>query len=448
MGGSSGTINVGTPGNIANLLVGNGANATMDVSSMNSFSANVNQMMLAINGGATVALAASDSIDAKTLIVGNGGSGVLTLGMNNTVLADDLELGLNYGTGVIRIPSGGVLNLGSVARPTNLVLGNGVTNTNSTYSGTLDLSNATVHAQLGNVLIGQKDLAPGRQQGFLTISNHVDNTIVANSIFMGNGNADGTINFGGGDFTANSITKGTGTATFNWSGGTLHVGTFGAPAMHMDLINNGTGTLSPANSAGTAAGATTLYGNYTQQSAAITQIALGGLQAGTTYDLVTISDVATLGGTFDLHLINGFQPSLNDSFTPLVFASHVGDFANYEGLNVGGHLTLQHTLTANSLVLTARPTINGDISLDGIVNGLDVNAVASSWLTHNVHGDVNGDGIVNGLDINVIAANWLSGSGTGAGSTNPAVVPEPSSLLLATFGVLALTIRRKHLRKA
>ncbi|HEY1603451.1 MAG TPA: dockerin type I domain-containing protein [Pirellulales bacterium] len=65
----------------------------------------------------------------------------------------------------------------------------------------------------------------------------------------------------------------------------------------------------------------------------------------------------------------------------------------------------------------------GDTSPDGVVNGLDINQIASHWLSvGGLAGDINGDGIVNGLDINVIASQWLKtlpaggGSGSGAGA--------------------------------
>ena len=50
----------------------------------------------------------------------------------------------------------------------------------------------------------------------------------------------------------------------------------------------------------------------------------------------------------------------------------------------------------------------GDTNQDGIVNGLDINTIASHWLkTGGISGDANGDGIVNGLDINSIASTMV-----------------------------------------
>ncbi|HWA98184.1 MAG TPA: hypothetical protein VG713_06810, partial [Pirellulales bacterium] len=264
-GGNSGTVNVGVTGHTANMIVGAGTNSSVDFSQMDAFIANLNQMSLGANGSATVALAKSTFVDASSMVVGSGtgvnGNATLTLGQINSLYVDNIQAGINYGNGTIQLPAGGTLNLGLPGRPTTLVLGSGVTNTNSTYTGTMDLTAGTVHAYLGDVTLGQKDTQPGLQSGVLSISNHADNTIVANSIVMGTGNASGTINYGGGDFTAASIAKGAGgSATFNWQGGTLHVGTFGTPSIHFDLANTGTGILAPANSAGTIPGTTQVFG--------------------------------------------------------------------------------------------------------------------------------------------------------------------------------------------
>jgi MYXO-CTERM domain-containing protein len=166
------------------------------------------------------------------------------------------------------------------------------------------------------------------------------------------------------------------------------------------------------------------------------QIDLGGTTAGTTYDRVQETGAAQLAGTLQIRLTNGYQPSLGDSFTVLRYTSETGDFSNYLGTYLGGFLSLHHTLTATGLVLTARPAQDGDISLDGIVNGLDINQVASNWLKTGPAGDVNGDGIVNGLDVNIIATNWLHSynPGGGSGSGTATSVPEPTAGVLALVG--------------
>jgi hypothetical protein len=94
---------------------------------------------------------------------------------------------------------------------------------------------------------------------------------------------------------------------------------------------------------------------------------------------------------------------------------------------------------------TVRATVvPGDVNHDGVVNGLDINLLASNWMQTGtgVAGDANGDGIVNGLDISLIASNWLQPYGGGA--SGAAAVPEPSSVILAALGVLALLACRRR----
>ena len=47
-----------------------------------------------------------------------------------------------------------------------------------------------------------------------------------------------------------------------------------------------------------------------------------------------------------------------------------------------------------------------DINDDGIVNGIDVTIVLSSWGLSDVPADLTGDGIVNGADLTILLASW------------------------------------------
>ena len=101
--------------------------------------------------------------------------------------------------------------------------------------------------------------------------------------------------------------------------------------------------------------------------------------------------------------------------------------------NGRGVTALNAQLIATGFNLIYTP---GDVNHDGIVNGLDIAKVSSNWLLSgpvgSVPGDSNGNGVVNGLDIALISSNWLRTSG---GATN---VPEPSTVVLAVLGGLAL----------
>jgi sulfatase modifying factor 1 len=92
-------------------------------------------------------------------------------------------------------------------------------------------------------------------------------------------------------------------------------------------------------------------------------------------------------------------------------------------------------------VASLLPPIPGDINHDGIVNSQDLAQVSANWLLagSSVPGDANGDGIVNSEDLALISSNWLATTNVQGKAAN---VPEPSTLILAALGGLAM-LRRK-----
>ena len=113
------------------------------------------------------------------------------------------------------------------------------------------------------------------------------------------------------------------------------------------------------------------------------------------------------------------------------------DRVHFDFRNAAQHL--------GTMVLDVNPALNhvvafGDANGDGIVNGLDIAAVASHWMQTgtSLPGDANGDGIVNGLDISLIASSWLAiAPGTGTGSGAASAVPEPSGVVLNLLAALS-----------
>jgi hypothetical protein len=237
---------------------------------------------------------------------------------------------------------------------------------------------------------------------------------------------------GGGELRINN--------TLNTGGGSIVVlgGSVGGGGSIAGDLANTSGTVAPGNSPG----ALRVLGGFTQASQGTLAIQLAGTTQGTQYDVLKVDGSASLAGTLAVSLLDGFSPSLGDSFQVLTFASHSGDFANYTGLALGGHLALKPTYSSTDLVLKARPAQDGDINLDGIVDIFDINSVSSNWSTAGPQGDANGDGIVNIFDINLISSNW----GATGGAT---AVPEPAAFLLALPAALALAAvgRRRGVAK-
>lgn len=117
------------------------------------------------------------------------------------------------------------------------------------------------------------------------------------------------------------------------------------------------------------------------------------------------------------------------------------------------------TTTDYALAWRNRPTLPGDVNLDGMVTELDFNILKANYTRTGATwsmGDVNGDGMVSEADFNILKANYSkvlsdlgpflasSASLSGGVTGGPAAIPEPASLglLLAAWPVLRRARRR------
>ena len=89
--------------------------------------------------------------------------------------------------------------------------------------------------------------------------------------------------------------------------------------MDFDLVNNG-GTISPGQSLGN----TAIHGQL-QINSGVLEI---DLASPTSFDTVTTTLSALLGGDLHIRLANGFLPGKNDTFEILAGQSVSGSFAN------------------------------------------------------------------------------------------------------------------------
>lgn len=175
----------------------------------------------------------------------------------------------------------------------------------------------------------QSTLNSNAATGSLTIQN--GNAFQANAAFT---NA-GTLTVGtGSSFTktgiytqsaasANTIVHGTLTCTsVSLAGGVLQ-----GTGMLMGNVSNSGGVIRP----GTSPGILTINGDFTQTTGGTLELEIGGT-AETAFDQLHITGTATLGGTLEAELINGYVPTYGNTFAVLQFGSHVGDFGSYVGL--------------------------------------------------------------------------------------------------------------------
>src|ERR1022692_1576658 len=129
-----------------------------------------------------------------------------------------------------------------------------------------------------------------------------------------------------------------------------------------NLINSA--TISP----GFPLGELDISGNYQQTASGALNIELGGNLPGTNFDLVTVTGggaggVATLGGTLNVTLTNGFSPAKGAAFTFLTALSRVGAFAtfNYPSNDIGMQVSYDAT-SAKVTVSNLKPVVANPIS--------------------------------------------------------------------------------------
>ncbi|NOV31781.1 VPLPA-CTERM sorting domain-containing protein [Methylomonas sp. ZR1] len=145
--------------------------------------------------------------------------------------------------------------------------------------------------------------------------------IVSNQLILGlNVGSSGTYNLQGGLLDVSTINAANeGNANFNFTGGRLAVDTFIG-----NLVNNG-GVLGPGNSPGI----TTVQGDFSQSIDGTYAVEIGGLQAGSEYDVLNVSGRASLGGRLRLSLFgleNGYVLQAGHSFDILTAVAISGAF--------------------------------------------------------------------------------------------------------------------------
>jgi hypothetical protein len=91
---------------------------------------------------------------------------------------------------------------------------------------------------------------------------------------------------------------------------------------------------------------------YEQTSGGELDIALGGLESGNQYSVITVAGQAMIDGTLDVALVNGFVPSYGDSFEVISAGSICGTFSDLI-LPETGQYTVDYTPTG--VFVTAIP---------------------------------------------------------------------------------------------
>jgi len=166
------------------------------------------------------------------------------------------------------------------------------------------------------------------------------------------------------NLAGNTLNKtGDGTIAINnilaTGGGTLNCneGTCSGSGQISGDVNNSGGTISPGNSPGVME----VSGDFNQGENGTLSIELAGTTVGGQYDLLSVGGTADLQGTLSLVLLDGFQPSVGDSFDILEFGSLSGGFERIDLPALAGGLSweLGQLYESGTVTVMPEPTTMG-----------------------------------------------------------------------------------------
>jgi hypothetical protein len=216
-----------------------------------------------------------------------------------------------------------------------------------------------------------------------------------------------------------------------WSAGTVQ----GDGTITANVIINA-GTVKPGISPGTLS----VNGDYTQEAGGLLEIELAGTTPGSEHDQVAITGEATLAGTLELSLIGEYVPDFYDKFVILTAGTLNGMFDTITGYSVSPDMSLAVVYDYDADNVTIVAAIPGDATLNGYVDGGDLDILLADWGTSvppaNYRADLSGDFFVDGDDLDLILSDW--GKGT------PPPVPEPASATLLLLGAVAMLKRKSQ----
>ena len=433
------------------------------------------QTPLTINGGTLTSGSSGPLTNASTLVVNSG-----ILNADATLTNDPGRILQVSGTGAVTATS--FLNSGTLLLNNNLVpIGGGTLTNSGVIRGTGIVANV-----MSNPVAGQIQASAGNRleftnatfnnSGIISVSggefaltvgmNNNTNGLISGQNGVIRGGTSGILNAGAMAFSAGSmdlygdVTQQTGgrititgggvttfydDVTINAGANNIQVSATGgvvSSVVFLGSYNGGTtggggafieGDHRPGNSPALVSfGGDVFYGAGSKLN-----VELGGTARGSQYDAVDVAGTVTLSGALNATTINGFVPTIGNSFTLLNAAGVTGKFtsATLPSLS-GGQWGLSYN--ANSVVLGA--FLQGDYNHNGVVDAPDY-VIWRKTLGQTAVGlaaDGNGNGAVDAADFNVWRTQFGKppGSGSALNTLSSAAVPEPATIALM---LLALT---------
>ncbi|BBO33958.1 hypothetical protein [Lacipirellula parvula] len=185
-------------------------------------------------------------------------------------------------------------------------------------------------------------------------------------------------------------------------------------------------------------------GNVVFGPAATLKIELGGTTRGSKYDALNIAGNLAADGALAVSLINGFVPSIGQTFDILNWGSLTGGFSSITLPSLPGRAWDTSQLYQSGTLRVVAPTVSGDFDGNGFVDSGDLvgwksNFGITSGATR-AQGDADGDGDVDGADFMA----WQQTFGQTVSTPVAAAVPEASGLTLALLAMLGGVAMRRR----
>ncbi|MHB1561134.1 MAG: beta strand repeat-containing protein [Isosphaeraceae bacterium] len=319
----------------------------------------------------------SDNITPTTLLIETGGS---------YLLGSDAGINNLFNTNAI-VNEGTIRKTGGTGTSTLSVNGS-LTNTGTIEadSGTLSLA-PTSFAQIsaGSLTGGTWNALNGATLEFPAGTN-----ITSNAATIAIGGSEATI------AALASLASNTGSLSLTGGAGLTTSG---------DLGNSGSLTVG--------AGSTlSIGGRFSQTSAGLLALQIGGTPASGQYGQVVATGTAALGGSLDVSLVNSFKPAAGQIDRVISSASVTGHFASVTGLPSG--MTVAQSATALDLEM---PGTGADLSVTSVTSPSSAAA---------------GQRITVGWTVNDISTTAAAGSWQDSVYLSPTSAIDGSSILLGT----------------
>jgi autotransporter-associated beta strand protein len=374
-------------------------------------------------------------LEGGTIDIGSGNAGTLTI--NGTALNYSTDRLLQLGTA-----SGGSINLVTTSPTTTL-----------TWGGTMQFNSGTPSVTNGSSItfsVGANNVRPFQlnSAGTIIFAGNIGNGTLSYGQLQKTG--AGTVILTGSNSyqIGTTVNAGTLITATNFSNGTItNVGTTPVTGLN---IANGFAQVQAKPVADTAAGFTVIPSIAVGSSSQF-DLTNNGLDVyNTTSAAAQIRSLLKTG--YASGAWNGVGGIVSSTAAAAASTTTKTALGYASGSELPGSTFGGHTIAATDTIVAY--VLQGDANMDGTVNALDFNALATSYGSTSgdwIQGDFDYSNIIDSADFSLLAANYgkslpTSAALPGAVGSLGSVVPEPATVIL--IGVMGglLTMRRRSSR--